>query len=70
MFIDIDGGTFSSSEHIELTESNFNSFPNDNYREIVIREFEKHDNYDETNTNFSRFPIKGLRLINYVQFKI
>lgn len=70
LFVDSEGGLLYNSKSFDLSESNSFSFSNENYKEIIIREFEKHDNYDENNTDFSRFPIKGLRLINYVQFKI
>ncbi|SEE18191.1 hypothetical protein SAMN04487765_1675 [Tenacibaculum sp. MAR_2010_89] len=54
---------------------NFNSnknykIKNDNFKEIVILEFEQHDNFDRKNIDSSQLPIKGLRLINYIKFKI
>lgn len=58
------------SEILNFNRNKNCKIKNDNFKEIVILEFEQHDNYDLKNTDFSQLPIKGLRLINYIKFKI
>ena len=64
----IDNKLFKNYDIFQKTKSI--TFENVNFSEIIILEFEKHDNYDENNNAFSKLPVKGLRLINYVQFII
>ncbi|WBX78446.1 hypothetical protein PG911_09320 [Tenacibaculum ovolyticum] len=60
----------NNSETLDFETNNKCEIKNVNFKEIAILEFEQHDNFNVNTTEFSELPIKGLRLINYIKFKI